>query len=390
MTRRTISRRHILAAIPGALAIAGGVSCSGDDDDESTPTAAATTGTATTAATGTATASATATATAQALRLVPLAPKELGAPDAPAAAVSTAANPSPAGPIISQYAAFGTTAAPGVFPRTITHATGTTELKTKPVRVLPIDSGELDSVVQLGLKPIGYLDYNAALMPPHLVEALKDVKTVGTLAEPNIEAIAALKPDVVLTTKVRHEKIADTLKAVAPTIFGVTTGVAWKYNFALHAQALGRESEADATVRAYEDRIKKLNAALPKTRPTVSVIRVLNNNIRYYQRANYSGTILADLGFPRNASQNVDDFALLNQSLETLGQHADADLIIVSPTEGPEGAFYKQMLESPLWKNLNAVKNGNVLVVLDDVWMAGIGYRSAGIILDDIAKHFKV
>jgi ABC-type Fe3+-hydroxamate transport system substrate-binding protein len=36
------------------------------------------------------------------------------------------------------------------------------------------------------------------------------------------------------------------------------------------------------------------------------------------------------------------------------------------------------------------VKRGAVLMVLDDVWMAGIGYRSAGLILDDIAKYFKI
>ena len=65
-------------------------------------------------------------------------------------------------------------------------------------------------------------------------------------------------------------------------------------------------------MRAYEERVRKLNAVLSAQRPTVSVIRVLNNNPRYYQRANYSGTILTDLGFQRPASQNVDDFALLN------------------------------------------------------------------------------
>ena len=324
------------------------------------------------------------------LRLVPLNPTELGAPAVPAPTVSTAANATPYETAIARYVPFGTDAAPGVFPRVIRHASGTTEVKAKPTKVLPLDSGELDAVVQLGLKPIGYLDYNPALMPPHLVSALQGVKTVGTLAEPNLEAVASLAPELMLTTLIRHEKIADRLKAIAPTIFGVSTGVVWKQNFALYAKGLGREVEADQAVRAYEERLKKLNAALPNPRPTVSVVRVLNNNLRYYQRANYSGTILTDLGFRRPPSQNVDDFALLNQSLETLGQSADADLIVLSPAEGTEGGFYKEMLASPLWQNLPAVKRGAVLVVLDDVWMAGIGYRSAELILDDIAKYFKI
>jgi iron complex transport system substrate-binding protein len=379
MRSQKVTRRHLLGAIPGALALVGGISCGGDDDDDSAP-----------AATSTSSGGAASPTAPTELRLVPLSPSELGAPAVPAGAVSTSAAAVPHAAAVAAYDTFGTDAAPGVFPRTIRHATGSTEIKQKPVRVLPMDSGELDTVVQLGLKPIGYLDYDAALLPPYLVDVLKGLKTIGTLAEPNLETVASLNPDILLTTKVRHEKIQDRIKAIAPSIWGISTGVVWKQNFALYSKSLGMEVEADKIVRAYEERVRALNAKLPSPRPTVSVVRVLGNNIRYYQRANYSGTLLTDLGFPRPASQNVDDFALLNQSLETVGQSADADIIVVSPTEGTSGAFFRQVTESPLWKNLSAVKKGAVLVVSDDVWMAGIGYRAAGTIMDDIARHFKV
>ncbi|HEY8600668.1 MAG TPA: iron-siderophore ABC transporter substrate-binding protein [Thermomicrobiales bacterium] len=332
----------------------------------------------------------TGTPAPQGLRLIPAKPADLGAPAVLAATKSTAAAPTPYEPAVAAYDPFGTDAAPGVFPRTIRHATGTTEIKTKPERILPLDSGELDAVVQLGLKPVGYLDYNAALMPAHLVTALQGVPTIGTLAEPKLEAIAAIRPELMLTTKVRHEKLADSLKAIAPTVFGISTGVVWKQNFALYAKSLGREAEADVAVRGYEERVRKLNAALPSPRPTISVIRVLNNNLRYYQRANYSGTILTDLGFQRPPSQNVDDFALLNQSSETLGASGDADHIVVCFTEGENGAFAREFIASPLWQSLGAVKRGAVLFALDDVWMAGIGYRAADLILSDIARYFKI
>ncbi len=120
------------------------------------------------------------------------------------------------------------------------------------------------------------------------------------------------------------------------------------------------------------------------------MIWVLNNNLRYYQRANYSGTILTDLGFQRPASQNVDDFALLNQSLETLGASGDADHIVVCFTEGENGAYAKEFVASPLWQSLGAVKRGAVMFALDEVWVAGIGYRAAELILNDTAKYFKI
>lgn len=53
-------------------------------------------------------------------------------------------------------AAFGTTAAAGQFPRTVTHAMGSTELKAAPQRVVVLDVGELDNVVSLGIQPVGY------------------------------------------------------------------------------------------------------------------------------------------------------------------------------------------------------------------------------------------
>lgn len=331
----------------------------------------------------------TATATGG-LRLVPLESVALGAPAVPAGAASTAARAVPYAPAVALYDAYGTDAAPGVFPRTIRHAIGTTTLQAPPTRVLPLDSGELDTVVQLGLKPAGYLNYDPTSMPDYLVAALQGVPTVGTLAEPSLEKIAAIGPDLMLSSKLRHEKLAADLAKIGPVVFGERTGLVWKQNFALYARALGREVEADAAVRTYEERVRTLNAALPAPRPTVSVIRVLNNNLRYYQRANYSGTILSDLGFPRPASQNVDDFALLNQGLETLGPLGDAEMVVVTFTEGPNGTFAREMQASPLWQSLGAVRRGAVFVGSDDIWMAGIGYRSAAVILDDLARFFKL
>jgi iron complex transport system substrate-binding protein len=256
-------------------------------------------------------------------------------------------------------------------------------------RVVAIEWDTVENLHMLGMAPVGAADmkgYDTWVAAPRP----KGMKDVGSRQSPSLERIAALKPDLILTSKIRHEKIADRLMAIAPTVYGERTGVVWKQNFALYARALGRETQADATVKEYEARVKALNARLPTPRPTISVVRVTATNLRYYQRANYSGTILNDLGFPRPPAQNVDDFALLNQSLETLGPMGDADVIVVCPTEGEQMALLREMRNSGLWQSLNAVKQGRVLYALDDVWMAGIGYRSAGVILEDIARFFKV
>jgi|GEM_PF-131548 len=387
---RRVNRRRLLAAVPGGLLIAAGLAaCGGDDDDEpAAPTATTAAQSAATQPPATDASPTTSDATPESgeLRLIPLPPAELGAPAVPEPLPSANAEAIGVAEAVAAYDEFGTDAAPGVFPRTIRHAMGETTIESQPVRVVVLDSGELDSVVRLGVKPVGALEYDHSLLPDYLVEGLSEATSVGTLAEPDIEAIAALQPDLILSSMVRHEALYDTLAQIAPTVFGISTGVVWKQNFAQHARALGREVEAAEAVREYEERVRDLNAKLPEPRPTVSVVRVLADNLRYYQLANYSGTILTDLGLPRPDSQNVDDFALLNQSLETLGQFADADFIFVSPALGENDEFTQDMLDGPLWQSLSAVQEGNYKVVLDDVWMAGIGYRAAQVIMDEIEE----
>lgn len=387
---RRFSRRTLLAAIPGGLLIAAGLAACGGDDESSSPATATTAPAEPTVSGDTASpaagASPTSAGTATTFRLIPLPPEELGAPPVPEAKVSTAEGVVAQAAAAAEYDDFGTDAAPGVFPRVVRHANGETEIPARPERVVVLDSGEFDSVVNLGLNPVGTLTYEVEFLPEYLKEPYNGATHLGQLSEPDIEAIAALKPDLILSSNIRHEAIYDTLAAIAPTVFGVRTGVVWKQNFALHAVALGREEQGAAVIEKYEARVRDLNAKLPDPRPTVSIVRVLADNLRYYQRANYSGTLLTDLGLPRPESQNVDDFALMNQSLETIGASAPADFIYVSPYAGEQDEFAQKMLTSPLWTSLDAVKAGHFMVVSDDVWMAGIGYRAAELIMNDIEE----
>lgn len=374
--------RTLLTAV--ALVAALALAC-GDDGTEETAIATP----AAPAAGGAATPGATAVSQAE-LRLLPSAPAALGAPPVPPATKSSAATAVPYEPTVAIYDRYGSDAAPGVFPRTVRHAMGETTLKAAPQRVVVLDTGEMDAVVEMGLIPVATLDYSASGLPPYLEERLRGVKTVGSLAEPDLEAIAALRPGLILSNKLRHEKVYDKLAAIAPTVFGERAGLVWRHNFALYADALGREEQAAASVQQYEERVRALNAKLPSPRPSVSMVRVTDNNLRYYQRANFIGGILTDLGFPRPESQNVDDFGLVNMSLESVGQYAQADLIAVAIYPNEENPFARTVLESPLWKSLPSVSRGKVLLVNDRTWMAGLGYRAAQSIFDDLARYFGI
>ncbi|MEU6238358.1 ABC transporter substrate-binding protein [Kitasatospora sp. NPDC047058] len=148
-----------------------------------------------------------------------------------------------------------------VFPRTVTHAAGTAEIKAQPKRVVVLDSGELDDVTLLGITPVGAVSPHMKTeggFPGYLKDKIKDTKDVGPMNEPNLELIASLKPDLILSSKVRHAKVYDKLNAIAPTVLAETTGFPWKENLALYAQALGKEAEAKKALADYEARAAKL------------------------------------------------------------------------------------------------------------------------------------
>ncbi|MGH3310741.1 MAG: ABC transporter substrate-binding protein [Streptomyces sp.] len=205
-------------------------------------------------------------------------------------------------------------AAAGDFPRTVKHAMGSTKIPAKPKRVVVLDTGELDDVTGLGVKPVGAVSPHMKTeggFPNYLKGKIGGVKDVGPLLEPNLESIASLKPDLILSSKIRHEKLYDKLSGIAPTVFTETTGGPWKENLAVHAKSLGRDKQAKDALTSYEKRAEALGKVIKKKydgkAPSASVVRFVAGPTRLYQSNAYSGVVLNDIGLERPKSQISDD-----------------------------------------------------------------------------------
>lgn len=275
----------------------------------------------------------------------------------------------------------------------IRHAMGTTQVWRKTQRVVVLDTPELETVTALGITPVGMTLPDAVPTPPaHLRARLASTQLVGVTAEPNIEKIAALRPDLILSNKKRHTRIYDRLARIAPTVFTPDPSTPWKDNFRLYARALGQEAKADTLLAEYHARAKRVGAAIAAanggTPPTVSVVRFVDGPTRLYQRRSFSGTVLADAGLRRPASQDVDKFTA------TVGpekaDQADADYVFVSTYGDPDKTRRSAFEASPIWKTLGAARNGRVFQVQDEAWMLSIGVQGAHLVLDDLAKAAKV
>lgn len=287
----------------------------------------------------------------------------------------------------AKTAAMGTDAEPGEWPRTITHAMGETELKAQPRRVVVLDVGELDNVVSLGIEPVGLAPTEGSPeLPSYLKDDAGSPKNVGTINNLNLEAIAALEPDLILGSQLRAADKYDELSQIAPTVFSLRPGFTWKENYLLNAAPLDRTAEAKQKLAAYEKKAKALGEQLGADKPTVSMVRYLPDGvIRLYANASFIGTILKDAGIPRPKNQDIDDLAA-EISAENIDQ-ADADYIFTGVYGDPKATDKSKAQGNPLWKNLGAVKAGHAFDVPDETWYLGLGVTAAEEVLADLEQR---
>ncbi|WP_245682018.1 ABC transporter substrate-binding protein [Actinomadura kijaniata] len=275
--------------------------------------------------------------------------------------------------------------------RTVRHAMGEARVPETPKRVVVLDTDKLDTMLTLGMTPVGAaLPDQAAGMPGYLGAGFAKAKSVGTLQEPDVEAIAALKPDLILGSRFRQEKFYNELSKVAPTVFTERIGVTWKQNFLLDAEALGRKAEGEAKLKAYEERARQLGTRLgDPAAMKISLIRFMPDEIRQYGPDSFAGIVLKDTGLGRPEGQLLKDkadkrFAPL--SPERVDQ-ADGDFVFVAAYGEKAAQEQAKVTGGPLWQKLTAVRDKHAQVVDDEIWMTGIGVTAAGKILDDLDRY---
>lgn len=270
------------------------------------------------------------------------------------------------------------------FPRKVVHAMGTTEIPAEPKRVVVLDTGELDSTISLGLTPVGAVttDVDTGVLS-YLQRDAAGIDVVGTISEPNLEAIAKLRPDLILSNKVRHEELYGKLSQIAPTVFAEKVGVVWKDNLRLAATALGREAKASSAISAYEADAKAFGRSLGDAELTLSPIRFVEGTIRVYSKESFIGTVLTDIGIspPTLPPGEFPAFAEISQEQLAL---ADADRLVYASFGAPGDSGEQKVLAGPLWPTLGAVKAGKAFPVDGDIYYSGIGLRAATLMLNDL------
>lgn len=278
----------------------------------------------------------------------------------------------------AQPSAADTSSEASVAPRAVEHARGVTEVPEQPQRVVTLEPLELDTAVSVGITPVGAaVASNVAGIPAYL--GVDGVEPVGTVPEPDLEAIAALKPDLILGTEARHSKLYDQLSAIAPTVFIATQADPWRDNAELIGEALGREDEVAAQIAAVDDRCAEIGEAHDLAGKTAQVIRPRDETtLSLYGPVSFAGSLLECVGYTTPEHDWADGLQADISPENILDARADAVFVTASDTTDASA------IPASITQNADAFPS--VTLVDTSTWVAGVGPRGAQSVLGDIER----
>ena len=293
----------------------------------------------------------------------------------------------------------GSGKADDVFPRKVVHFKGTTEIKKAPTKVVILSTGQLDVALTLGIVPIGSTKGDgAATVPEYLKKAfpkhadkLGAIKDVGSRKAPSVEDIGNLSPDLILVNQAGKDDIDTLYKSlseVAPTVVTQGKSEAWKQDFLLVADALGKPETAKKWMETYQVDAAKAGSAIDGN-PTVSLLRKTSDKLRIFGAVSLAGSVLSDMGVARPSTQTFTDNGNKDISSETLAE-AEADWILYGAQKTPKDENDKdknntELTAMPLWAGLKAVNDKHTVRVDDDAFFLNAGPTAARLVMTTVA-----
>ncbi|NQX71234.1 iron-hydroxamate ABC transporter substrate-binding protein [Paenibacillus alba] len=269
--------------------------------------------------------------------------------------------------------------------------TSTAKPVEKEPRVASMSIHLTNDLLALGITPVGSVmggDLKAFL--PHVADRLQNTKKLGVVVEPDMEALLALKPDVIyLDQQYAGKDVSKYEKIAKSEVFNLDEGT-WRDHLKKIGKLVNREQQADTYIKDYETQVTKvkglINAKIGDGK--VMAIRVTAKELRVMGMKRPLGPILfTDLGLkPANGVEKID------KAYETISQEvlpdydADAIFVIVNNEDSAKKLF-EQLSANPIWKGLKAVKAGHIYPIADQPWLdySAIGNKMS---LDAAEKLF--
>lgn len=288
-------------------------------------------------------------------------------------------------------------------PVTVTDARGVeVELEAPAQRVVALEWAEVEMLDTLGADvvgaadPKGYATWNASA---ELDEGTEDV---GYRAEPSIDAIMALDPDLVVLEKDGGDALIKQMdKAGVPVL--VTEGSDASRNlarmhedFTMIAQALGKEDEAEEILTDLDERMAQTREAIAEAGNDGAAFAMAdgwmegsNVSIRMFAEGSLFSDVAEKVGLENAWSKPGDEmWGLMTtdpEGISALKKHEDLTFLY-SSSDQPD-VFAEGLSKNAIWTSMPFVKKDNVHKLEDGTWTFG-GPASIELFLDQLDGIF--
>lgn len=233
-------------------------------------------------------------------------------------------------------------------------------------KIVVMEWAALETLLALGQTPIAAADaggYRGWVGEPELPASVAEV---GSRQEPNLEEIARLQPDLIIShvhLRPLQEKLA-ALAKVEEVTFNGTGGDAYATVVAgtrRIGELIGKSLEAEELIRSADATFQAERETLQTAGLAgrhVYFVRIIGPNaLRIHGEGSIAGTVLSRLGLTNAYTGEVNEwgFALLEPS--ALAEDPEAAVLVAGPVTDEEMA---SVFDTPLGRALPATRAGRV------------------------------
>ncbi|MGP3958374.1 ABC transporter substrate-binding protein [Nonomuraea sp. 3N208] len=250
-------------------------------------------------------------------------------------------------------------------------------------RVVALEWGEAETVVSLGVIPVGVADvkgYGTWVTAAKLDASVKDV---GTRQEPSVDSIAALQPDLVVMES-DDSTLVPQLEKFVPVLVAKGSDASdnlgrMRTDLKMIATALGKTAEADKLLADLDatlaDGKAKLSAAGFAGKPFVMADGWKDGSkisIRTFGKGSLVSEVATQLGLTNAWTGEVDpQWGLGNTDVEGLTALKDPDTRFFYSASDGDDVFADGLASNAIWKKLPFVEKGQVTKLPDGIWTFG-------------------
>lgn len=231
-------------------------------------------------------------------------------------------------------------------------------------RVVVLDWGLASTILSLGVTPLGIAEIDLYRRWANDFPIPAGVADVGLRTEPNLEVLAALQPDLILTTPF-SESVRPFLERIAPTrSFATYTPARQPLNHSIQiirdiARDVRAERQAEAVLARAEETFLAAKRSLERrTIPPLLLAGFMDaRHVRIYGPDSLFGNVLARLGLSNAWDRPTNDWGFALVGIHELAAYPQAQLLAVAPLP-PDAPL--SAAGSGLWRSLPFVREGRV------------------------------